>query len=121
MAGPTIAVALKWVPLHVEVDPLTGAVDADARFAGSSGADRAALEWALRLADGIGGEVVVVTAGPPEADSLLRDAIAAGATRASRVDTPPDAPSDVVAGALAASVGVVDLVCAGDHSLDRGS
>ena len=121
MAGPSIAVALKWVPLHVEVDPLTGAVDADARFAGSSGADRAALEWALRLADGTDGEVVVVTAGPPEAEALLRDALAAGASRAIRVDLAPSTPSDVVAAALGTSAGAVDLVCAGDHSLDRGS
>jgi len=35
--GPTIAVALKWVPLHVEVDPLTGSVDADLRIEGNAG------------------------------------------------------------------------------------
>lgn len=121
MSQPTIAVALKWVPLRVEVDPLTGAVDADARFAGCSAADQAALEWALRLADGTGGEVVVVTAGPAEADALLRDALAAGASRAVRVDTPRAIASEVVASALVESVGAVDLLCAGDHSLDRGS
>jgi electron transfer flavoprotein beta subunit len=120
-AAPTIAVALKWVPLHVEVDPLTGSVDADARFAGSSGADRAALEWALRLAGDTGGRVVAVTAGPEAAEALLRDALAAGAHRAVRIDAAPGTASDVVAAALAAAVGPVDLVCTGDHSLDRGS
>lgn len=119
--GPTIAVALKWVPLHVEVDPLTGSVDADVRFAGSSAADRAALEWALGLAEGTGGQVVAATAGPADAEALLRDALAAGAHRAVRGAAPVDAPSEVVASVLAGAIGPVDLVCAGDHSLDRGS
>lgn len=119
--GPTIAVALKWVPLHVDVDPLTGSVDADARFAGTSAADRAALEWALGLAGATGGQVVAATAGPSDADALLRDALAAGAVRAVRAEAPADAPSEVVASVLAAAIGPVDLVCTGDHSLDRGS
>ena len=119
--GPTIAVALKWVPLHVDVDPLTGTVDADARFAGTSAADRAALEWALGLAEATGGQVVAATAGPPDADAPLRDALAAGASRAVRAEAPLDAPSEVVASVLAAALGPVDLVCTGDHSLDRGS
>jgi len=119
--GPRIAVAMKWVPLHVEVDPLSGAVDADARFAGASAADRAALEWALSLAADTGGQVIVATAGPAEADALLRDALACGAARAVRVDAPLGSSSDVVAGVLAGALGVTDLVCTGDHSLDRGS
>lgn len=119
--GPTIAVAMKWVPLHVEVDPITGSVDADARFAGASAADRAALEWGLSLAEATGGQVVVATAGPADAESVLRDALACGARRAVRVDAPPGAASDVVAGVLAGALGVADLTFAGDHSLDRGS
>jgi electron transfer flavoprotein beta subunit len=120
-ARTTIAVAMKWVPLHVEVDPLSGAVVADARFAGASAADRAALEWALSLAGEFGAEVVVATAGPVEAEAVLRDALACGAARAVRIDAPTGSASDVVATVLAGALGGTALVFAGDHSLDRGS
>jgi electron transfer flavoprotein beta subunit len=118
---PVVAVCLKWAPIRAEVDPLTGAASTDERFSGVSPADRAALEWALRLADARGAEVVAVTAGPAASEPALRDALAAGAIRAVRVALDPDAPSEQVAAALAAAVGGVEVVCCGDHSLDRGS
>jgi electron transfer flavoprotein beta subunit len=120
-APPVFGVALKWVPLHVEVDPLTGAVDADDRFAGCSAADRAALEWALRLADATGGSVIAATAGPVAAEALLRDALACGAARAVRIDSAEGAPSQTVATALATGLADADVICCGDHSLDRGT
>ena len=53
---PRIGVAIKFVPLRVEVNPLTGAVSADDRLSGASPADEAALEFGLRLAEpGLGG------------------------------------------------------------------
>lgn len=116
-----IAVALKWVPLHVEIDPLTGAIAADARFAGCSAADQAALEWALRLAETTGGEVVAVAAAPAEADVMLRDALASGAVAAVRVDLHAGASSDDVAAAMAPVLSTVGIVCCGNHSIDRGS
>jgi electron transfer flavoprotein beta subunit len=116
-----IAVCLKWVPTRAEVDPLTGAVDVDERFTGVSAADRAALEWALRLAEPTGSDVLVVTAGPPSADGVLRDALAAGAARAVRVDIDPEADSSAVAVAVAPVLDEVAVVCCGDYSLDRGS
>jgi electron transfer flavoprotein beta subunit len=119
--APRIGVALKWVPLHVEIDPLTGTLSADARFAGCSAADQAALEWALRLAEDLGGQVVAATAGPAEADSILRDALAAGASSAVRVDMHAGAASDEVASGLGPALERVDIVCCGNHSIDRGS
>jgi electron transfer flavoprotein beta subunit len=116
-----IAACLKWVDRRPEVDPLTGAVHADARSAGASEADQAALESALRAAAAWNDEVVAITAGPGAADAVLREAVAAGATRAVRVDLPADAPSDTVAAALAAHLAGCDLVWCGDASLDRGS
>ena len=93
----TIAVCLKLVDRRPELDP-TGTVHSpDDRFAGVSAADQAALELALRCADAWEAEVVAVTAGPAGAERILRDAIAAGATRAVRVDVPAGTPSDVVA------------------------
>ncbi len=119
--SPIFGVALKWVPLHVEVDPLLGTVDADARFSGCSAADRAALEWALVLAEQCGGTVIAATAGPAPADELLRDALACGATDAIRIDLAAGSPSEIAAAALARALARADLICCGDHSLDRGT
>ncbi len=119
--APIFGVALKWVPLHVEVDPLLGTVDADARFSGCSAADRAALEWALGLAEQCGGTVIAATAGPAPADALLRDALACGAADAIRIDLADGTPSEIAAAALATALARADLICCGDHSLDRGT
>lgn len=110
----TIAVCWKWVSL-----------DGDARWAGVSPADRAALETALVLATATGEDVCAFALGPADADFVLREALAAGASRAVRVDASPDLRSDAVARALAGAItAVVDRpswVLCGDYSLDRGS
>jgi electron transfer flavoprotein beta subunit len=109
--------------LRPEVDPLDAHVRTDPRTAGCSAADAAALEWALRAGERWNQPVLAVTAGPPEADRVLREAVAAGATRAVRIDLPTSAPSAVVATAIAAVLGAARItsVWCGDHSLDRGS
>jgi electron transfer flavoprotein beta subunit len=110
----TIAVCWKWVSL-----------DGDARWAGVSPADRAALETALVLAEATGEDVVAFALGPPDADVVLREALAAGAARAVRIDGPADLRSDAVARALAATITAAieprSWVVCGDYSLDRGS
>ena len=116
-------VARKWVDRRPVVDPLTGAVATDPRTSGASDADDAALEWALRMADTWGCRVVAATVGPLGADAVLREALAAGADQAVRVDAPGDLPSTQVAAALhdvARHVGATMVVC-GNASLDRGS
>lgn len=117
----TVAACLKWVPVRAEVDPLTGAVVVDPRFSGMSSADRSALEWSLRLADVLDVPVVAVTAGPVDADAVLRDALAAGASEARRVATTADDTSEDVAAALASVLADAEVVCCGDYSLDRGT
>jgi len=118
-----IAACCKWVDLRPEVDPLDAHVRTDPRTAGCSAADAAALEWALRAGERWDQPVLAVTAGPPDADRVLRDAVAAGATRAVRIDLPASAPSAAVATAIAAVLGPAGItsVWCGDHSLDRGS
>lgn len=115
-----IAVCLKWTPSRLDGGPL-GPDPGDDRFAGVSPADRAALELALRLAAGTGTEVVAVAAGPVGAERTLRDALAAGATRAVRLDMPTDSDSRDVAFELAQVLGDATVVLCGDYSLDRGS
>jgi electron transfer flavoprotein beta subunit len=119
--APAIVACLKLVDHRPEVDALSGEVRTDPRTSGASDADAAALEWALRLGGAWGREVVAVTAGPAAADAVLREALAAGATRAVRVDLEADAPSEAVAVALAPVVTGAAVVVCGNWSLDRGS
>jgi electron transfer flavoprotein beta subunit len=116
-----VGVALKWQARRTLVDPLTGAVRAQ-ELHGASEADLAALEWGLRLAERTGGEVLAVCAGPRAAETLLREALAAGAARALLVEGVPEHASPArAASALAAVLGESDLVVCGVHGLDEGS
>lgn len=116
-----IAVCWKWVSVDRERE-------ADRRWSGVSAADEAALEVALTIADHADAagtaetsEVRVLCLGPASADDVLRDALAAGATSAVRVDASTELDSHVVAVALAEHLGDQDLVVCGDYSLDRGT
>lgn len=130
-----IVAAMSWSWQETEVDPLTGAVSADRRDRGPGQSELAALEYALRLAQGWDAQVVAATVAPAAADAMLRDALAAGAAEALRVE-PADwaarpQPADLVGGgqdsaaALAVALhqryGVPDLVLCGDRSADRGT
>lgn len=85
-------------------------------------ADRSALELALELVRLHGGRVTPVTLGPPEAEAVLRWALARGADEAIHLvcRDEPDAPATaaLLAGALR-ELGP-DLVLLGDRSQDRG-
>ncbi len=130
-----IVAAMGWSWQEARVDPLTGAVSADPHDRGPARADFAALEHALRLAETWDARVVAATVGPAEADTMLRDALAAGAAEALRVEPPGRTsalrPADLVGGrqdvpaALAAALreryGVPHLVLCGDRSADRGT
>ncbi len=116
-----IGVCLKWVDRRPEIDRVAGVVSIDDRFSGASHADQAALEWGLRCAEGWGASLTVATAGPIGAETLLRDALACGATDVVRVSVAPTAGSSHVAAELASAVAGSSIVWCGDHSLDRGS
>ncbi len=109
----TIVACLKWVAHPGEPH--------DERFAGASPADQAALELALQQAERLGGQVVAVTVGPVGAERVLRDAVAAGAHRAVRVDGPVAMLSADVAAAIATVAPDATWVWCGDYSLDRGT
>ncbi len=130
-----IVAAMGWSWQEADVDPLTGAISASPHDRGPDRADFAALEHALSLAEKWDAQVIAATVGPAEADEMLKDALAAGATGALRVEpshrnSRPRAAELVGGGqnrpaALAATLrehyGVPDLVLCGDRSADRGT
>ncbi len=118
-----IFACLKWVDRRPEVDPLDGHVTTNPRTACMSVADATALEWALRCGERWDRPVGVVTVGPADARTVLRDGMACGATRAVHVHAAQSPPSASVAAALASvltELGATTVWC-GDYSLDRGS
>jgi electron transfer flavoprotein beta subunit len=117
-----VVACVKWADHRPDVDPLTGAVRTDWRTSGMSEADRAALEWALRLGAAWGAPVTAVTAGPPAAEPVLIEALSVGVARAVRVDIVAEAPSDIVAASLARPLrGTTLAAVCGVWSIDRGS
>ena len=71
-----IAVCIKQVPgtAQVEIDPLTGVLKRDGVESKMNPYDLYALETALRFKQRYGAEVTVITMGPPQAQSVIREA-----------------------------------------------
>lgn len=120
-----ICVCVKHVPdpnLPIQFDPATYRLVRDPAHSILDPADEYGVETALRLVEAHGGEVVVVTMGPPAADDALRRAMAMGADRAVRITDDALAGSDVLATArvLAAAIRPEspDLVICATESTD---
>jgi electron transfer flavoprotein beta subunit len=125
MEAPVNLVALaKYVP-DPQSTPQLGADGLLVRN-GAGGAldpgDEYGLELALQLAEASGGEVTVVSMGPPEAVTAVRRGLAMGAHRGVLVADPTLRGSDALSTArvLAAAIGrqSYDLVIAGMESTD---
>jgi electron transfer flavoprotein beta subunit len=81
------------------------------------------VEEAVRIVEAGGGEVTVVTLGPPEAEEQLRDAMAIGADRAILLETDgSDWDPEATAAALVEVIAAEnpDLVIFGNESADSG-
>jgi electron transfer flavoprotein beta subunit len=86
------------------------------------------VEEAVRLIEAHGGESVVLTLGPPEAEAQLRDAMALGVDRAIHLVTDGDEwDPQATAGAIVEAIradeaasGPFDLVLFGNESADSG-
>lgn len=127
-----IAACVKWVDLRPSVDPVHGTVVASSNGGGFSAADHSAVEVALRLADDLAASVVVVCAGPPAAEHGLRELLAAGVSRAVRIEAGGGAQDDDELGShtgeeaaalltpVLSELGASIVVC-GDVSADLGS
>lgn len=122
-----VAVCLSRVPdpETIEIDPITGEIDAGRTLHILNPADAVALEIALRLRSR-GDAVHALTVGPVDAETVLREALAVGADSVLRVwdetqaATRPTAAAMLLAAALRTE-GLPDLLLCGWRSLAGGS
>ncbi len=123
-----IAVCIKSVPDpdfydQISLDPVTKTLVREGIPAVINEADRHALELALQLKEKLGGEVTVLSMGPPAAKQELLQALAAGADKAYLVSDRKVGGADTLATAYTLSkliekTGTYDLILAGNESAD---
>jgi electron transfer flavoprotein beta subunit len=86
--------------------------------------EECAVEEAVRIVETQGGEVVVITLGPAEAEEQLRECMAIGADRAIHLVTDEEWDAQATAAALVAAIrseGPFDLLFFGNESADAGN
>ena len=120
-----IVVCIKQVPdaKDVRLDPKTNTLAREGVQAIINPYDRHALEEAVRLREEHGGNVTVLTMGPPQAEEMLREAISCGADDAVLVSDRAFAGSDTWAttytlAAAIAKIGSPDLILCGKQAID---
>lgn len=119
-----IVVCIKQVPdtNEVKLDPVTGTLIRDGVPSIINPDDKAGLEAALVLKENMGAEVSVITMGPPQADAVLREAMAMGADKAYLVTDRAFGGADTLATSttLAAAINKLeyDLIIAGRQAID---
>lgn len=120
-----LVVCIKQVPetTEVRVDPKTNALIREGIKSIVNPVDENAIEAALQLRDQHGGEVTVITMGPPQAEEALRQALAMGADEAILLSDPASRGSDTLATSYALAlmvrkIGDVDLILCGKQAID---
>ena len=118
-------VCIKQVPdtHEVRIDPQTNTLIREGVEAIINPFDMYAIEEALRLREKLGGEITVLTMGPPQAEAALREAVSMGCDKAVLLCDRAFAGSDTWATsyALAMAIGKlghVDLVLCGKQASD---
>ncbi len=119
-----IVVCIKQVPdtTEIKINPATGTLIRDGVPSIMNPDDKGGLEVALQLKDQFGAHVTVITMGPPQAEAILREAMAMGADRAILLTDRKFAGADTLAtsNALAGALRVIehDLVITGRQAID---
>lgn len=119
-----IVVCIKQVPNtnEVKLDPKTGTLIREGVPSIINPDDKAGLEAALRLKDAQGAHVTVLSMGPPQADTALREALAMGADEAILVTDRAFGGADTWATAhtIAAALKTLDydLIITGRQAID---
>ncbi|MBF0472345.1 MAG: electron transfer flavoprotein subunit beta/FixA family protein [Nitrospirae bacterium] len=119
-----IVVCVKQVPdtAEVKIDPKTNTLIRDGVPSIINPYDMHAIEAALEIKEKIGGTVTVLTMGPPQAETALRDAISLGADEAVLLSDRAFAGSDTWATAytLAGAIKKIgfDIIICGKQAID---
>jgi len=120
-----IAACIKQVPetTEVKINPTTNTLIREGVSSITNPFDEFAIEEGLLTREKCGGEVHVITMGPPQAMEALKDALARGSDKAYLVSDPAFAGADTLATAYTLSkmiekIGDVDLVICGKQAID---
>lgn len=119
-----IVVCIKQVPdtNEVRIDQITGTLIREGVPSIMNPDDKNALEEALRLKDEIGAHVTVLTMGPPQAEAILREALAMGADDSVLLTDRAFAGADTWATSLALASACknigYDVIFAGRQAID---
>jgi electron transfer flavoprotein beta subunit len=120
-----IAVCIKQVPdsTDVKINPETNTLIREGVASISNPFDDFALEEALLTKEKYGGEVHVISMGPPQAVDVLKNALAVGADKVYLISDRAFAGSDTLATAYTLSktlewIGGIDLVICGKQAID---
>ncbi|MDN5313100.1 electron transfer flavoprotein subunit beta/FixA family protein [Thermoanaerobacteraceae bacterium SP2] len=121
-----IVVCIKQVPsteARVQMDPVKGTLIREGVESVVNPFDEYAIEEGIRLKERYGGEVTVISMGPPQAKEALKTALAMGADKAVLLSDRAFAGSDTLATAYTLSLGIkklgdIDIVICGKQATD---
>lgn len=120
-----ILVCIKQVPgtSKVEVDEKTGVLKRDGIDSKMNPYDLYALETALKIKEEVGGKVTVISMGPPQAKSVIKEAYMMGADEGVLLSDRKFAGADVLATSYTISQGIkkagnFDLILCGKQTTD---
>ena len=120
-----IIVCIKQVPdtTEVRIDPVTKNLVREGVTSIVNPFDSYAIEEGVRLREKFGGKVVVLTMGPPQAEAVLREAIALGSDEGVLVSDRAFAGSDTLATSYTLSKAVekikdYDIIICGKQAID---
>ena len=120
-----IIVCIKQVPetADIKIDPKTNTLIREGTSSIINPYDMYAIEEALRIKEKMGGKVTVITMGPPQAESMLREAISLGCDQAILITDSAFAGSDTWATSYTLAcairkIGSFNLIICGKQAMD---
>ena len=119
-----IIVCIKQVPdtAEVRINPETGTLIREGVPSIMNPYDMHAIEAGLQIREKVGGRVIVITMGPPQAEAVLRDALSMGADDAILLTDKAFAGSDTLATSYTLSKAIeklgADIIICGKQAID---
>ena len=121
-----IIIPIKQVPntTEIKIDPVTNRIIREGVESIINPFDTYAIEEGIRMKERFGGETIVISMGPPQAESALREALSLGIDKAILLSDEKFAGSDTLATAytlataIKEKVGDFDLIICGKEAMD---